>query len=213
MKLKVIEGALREAPNCDATGMDRRAFGEFVSQRGELASYAFGWITGIEPRVGSLTIGIGAGNPGGGTFHTKVFAHDDGLAYGLTDEVFEQVPEGGPHLTADEARAHDTLPFIWAVVDQVMARDRRAWWMAHWVLGTTCFQTPQVHAGREPILLVTHDADDGAWQLIGATDAGETATITHLYHAVDADPTLLDVLDLEAGQRATRRRAGAAWRR
>ncbi|GIF76110.1 hypothetical protein [Asanoa siamensis] len=207
--MKIIEGDLREAPNCDASGVDRRAFGEFVSPRGELASYAFGWIAGIEPRVGSMTVGIGAGNPGGGTFHARVFVHDGEHAFGLVDEPFERVPEGGPHLTADQARAHEDLPFVWAVVDQVMDRDRRARWMRHWLLGTTCAQTPATRDRREPVLSVTHA--DGAWQLGGTSDAAGTATISHLSHAIDADPTLLDVLDLEPGEQATRLRVGGLW--
>jgi hypothetical protein len=35
---------------------------------------------GVQPQVARLSIGIGAGNPGGGTFHA-VFAHEDGLAF------------------------------------------------------------------------------------------------------------------------------------
>jgi len=88
-------------PTAEVTGMDRRAFGEFVGPRGELASYAFGWTTGSEPRVAALSIGIGAGNPGGGTFHAVMFEHNDGHATALTDEPFAHVPQGGSDLTAD----------------------------------------------------------------------------------------------------------------
>jgi hypothetical protein len=56
-------------PTTEVMGMDRRAFGEFVGPRGELASYAFGWNTGSQPHVARLSIGIGVGKPGGGTFH------------------------------------------------------------------------------------------------------------------------------------------------
>ncbi|MDG4826057.1 hypothetical protein O7635_29770 [Asanoa sp. WMMD1127] len=212
MKIQVVEGRLLEGPDAAATGMDRRAFGEFVGPQGELASYAFGWTTGADPHAGWLTVGIGAGNPGGGTFHARVFDNGGQIAYALTDEPFESVPEGGPDLTADEARAHEDLPFIWFVVDRVMERDRRAWWMRHWVLGTNCIQTLEVFERREPVLLVTHDADDELWQLIGTTDAAaSTGKIGHLYHALDADPTLLDVLDLTPGETATRTHVGAQW--
>ncbi len=54
---EVAPGRLTEVPTADASGMERRAFGEFTSLRGELASYAFGWVTGAEPheaRVGHL---------------------------------------------------------------------------------------------------------------------------------------------------------------
>lgn len=211
--IEVNEGRLEESPTPGATGMQRRAYGEFVSQRGELASYAVGWSTDADPRVGFVTVGIGVGNPGGGTFHAEVLVQDDAFGYALVDEPFAEVPQGGPHLSAEEARAHDTLPFVWGVVDFVFQRDRRAWWLKHWLLGTPSLQTPEVFELAEPILLVQHDADDGTWQLIGASDATEDGKLVHLYHAIDADPTLLDVLDLQPGERAVRSKPGKRWKR
>jgi hypothetical protein len=211
--IQVLKGPFVEVPTAEVTGMDRRAFGEFVGPRGELASYAFGWTTGSEPHVAALSIGIGLGNPGGGTFHAVVFEHDDGHAFSLSDEPFEHVPQGGPDLTADQARAHEDLPFVWWVADHVMERDRRAWWMRHWLLGTRCIQTIEVFERREPVLLVANDADDGLWQLIGTTNAGSTGKIGHLHHAVDEDPTLVDVLDLPPGHSASRTRIGGPWTR
>ncbi len=213
MDVQVVEGRLVEVPTAGVTGMDRRAFGEFVGPRGELASYAFGWTTGSDPHAARMSIGIGAGNPGGATFHAVLFVHEDSHALSLVDEPFEQVPQGGPDLTAVQARAHQDLPFVWAVADLVMERDRRAWWMRHWLLGTNCIQTLEVFELHEPILLVGHDADDGIWQLIGTTDAGTTGKIGHLHHAVDEDPTLVDVLDLPPGHSASRTHIGGPWGR
>jgi hypothetical protein len=141
-----------------------------------------------------------------------MFEHDGDHAFSLTDEPFERVPEGGPDLTADQARAHVDLPFVWWVADRVMQTDRRAWWMRHWLLGTSSIQTGEVFDRREPVLLVTHDDDDGLWQLIGSTAADpKTGRIEHLHHAVDEDQTLLDVLDLPAGHHAERTHPGAPW--
>ncbi|MCY1137052.1 hypothetical protein OWR29_03515 [Actinoplanes sp. Pm04-4] len=212
MHIQVDEGALVEVPTADVTGMDRRAFGEFVGPQGELASYAFGWTTGADPHVARLSVGIGAGNPGGGTFHAVVFANEGGHAFSLVDEPFEHVPQGGPDLTANEARAHEDLPFVWWVTDHVMQLDRRAWWMRHWLLGTNCVQTSQVFERHEPVLSISHDAHDGLWQLTGASD-GDTATakLGHLHHAVDEDPSLIDVLDLPPGRTAERAAAGKPW--
>jgi hypothetical protein len=212
VEIQVLEGALVERPTPGVTGMDRRAFGEFVGPQGELASYAFGWTTGADPHVARLSIGIGAGNPGGGTFHAVVFEREGGRAFALTDEPFERVPQGGPDLTAVQARAHGDLPFIWWVTDLVMDRDRRAEWMRHWLLGTTCTQTHEVFERREPILSVSHDAGDGVWQLIGASGAdAATGKVGHLHHAIDEDPSLLGVLDLPAGRTAVRAGAGKPW--
>ncbi|MEC3918897.1 hypothetical protein [Nocardia sp. CDC160] len=213
MDVQVIPGKLIEVPTADVTGMDRRAFGEFIGPNGELASYAFGWTTGGDPHVGRFSVGIGVGNPGGATFHAVVFEHDDAHAFSLVDDPFEQVPQGGPDLTRDEARAHQDLPFIWWVVDNVMQNDPRAWWMRHWLLGTRCIQTPEVFEQQEPILLVSNDDDDDLWQLIGPTDAGSEGHIGHLYHAIDEDPTLMDVANLQPGEHATRESRGGPWTR
>ncbi len=213
MDVRVEEGRLVEFPSADFAAVERRAFGELTGANGELASYALGWAAGGERHVGRLTVGIGAGNPGGGTFHADVFLHEGRYAFGLVDEPFEDVPEGGPHLTAAQARAHEDLPFIWWVADQVMERDRRALWMRHWLLGTMAIQTRQVFEREEPILLVVNDDEDDLWQLIGLSDAGPDGAIGHLFHAVDEDRTLAEVLDLVPGQCAVRDAVGAPWTR
>ncbi|GAB7044542.1 MULTISPECIES: hypothetical protein [Catenuloplanes] len=210
MNLKVIEGRLTGTRV--GAGVERRAFGEFVGPRGELASYAFGWTTGSDPHVARLTVGIGAGNPGGASFHAIVFDDEGRYACSLVDAPFERVPEGGADLTASQAREHADLPFVWWVVDRVMERDRRAWWMTHWLLGTTSIQTGEVFARTEPILYVGHDADDGLWQLIGASDADPaTGKLGHLHHAVEHDLTLLDILDLAPGESVSRTAPYAPW--
>ncbi|MFC7545629.1 hypothetical protein [Plantactinospora sp. GCM10030261] len=86
-----------------------------------------------------------------------------------------------------------------------MEGDRRAWWMNHWLPGTTSVQTGEVFERTEPILYVSHDANDSFWQLIGASDANPaTGKLSHLHHAVEHDPMLLDVLDLQPGESAYR---------
>jgi len=211
--MSVEEGRLLEVPTPDASGMDRRAFGEFVGLQGELASYVFGWTTGADPHVAHMSIGIGVGNPGGGTFHAELFPNEDGHAFRLVDQPFEEVEQGGPDLTADQARAHEDLAFIWWVADHVMDRDRRAWWMRHWLLGTSAILTPEVFDLAEPVLLVSNDDDDELCQLIGVSDAGSDGRIAHLYHSVDEDPTLIEILDLAPGEQAVREAVGGAWTR
>lgn len=49
MEMTIEEGPLVEVPTPAATGMDRRALGEFVGIRGEIASYAIGWTTAADP--------------------------------------------------------------------------------------------------------------------------------------------------------------------
>jgi hypothetical protein len=113
-----------------------------------------------------------------------------------------------------QALAHEDLPFVWFVADEVIDRDWRAAWMAHWLLETTAHVTEPVSAGTAPVRHVVLDAD-GDWQLLCGTVAPDAAHahIAHLYHALDADPTLLDVLDLEPGWRADRTGPEAEWTR
>ena len=69
-----------------------KMFGEFVGPRGELASYAFGWTTGSEPHVAALSIGIGAGNPGGGNDCTSHRRQNSGQTRVLNRDADGSVP-------------------------------------------------------------------------------------------------------------------------
>ena len=72
----------------------------------------------------------------------------------------------------------------------------------------------QVLDRSEPILLVSHDADDHGWQFIGRTDANQAdGRVVHLKHIVDIDATVLEVADLKPGWQALRTSAGAEWKR
>jgi hypothetical protein len=209
----VEEGRLVESrcPTCGA--IERRAFGEFVSRRGELASYAFGWTSGHAEAVGKLTIGIGVGNPGGATFHMRTFLDGDGaVAFALVDEPFEDVPQGGPDITAEEARADVDLPFIWHVAREVLDNDGRGRWMVLSFLRVPVFATPPVAADEEPVRSVVRDGE-GEWALLCGTVPPETAATgaLTLTDAIDRDPTLREVLDLERSERADRDDVDAPW--
>lgn len=213
--MRIEEGRLVERPCPDCGNLERRAFGEAESNHGELASYAIGWTSGHEDLVGHITIGIGAGNPGGASFHADVRDGDESWGMGLVDEPFEDVPEGGPDLTRDEALAHEDLDFIWFVADNVMLLDRRAQWMKHYLCGTQAFATAPIVDGTAPVRHVVRDAD-ADWQLLcGTVDPNERGNgqILHLFHALDRDKSLIDVLDLEAGDTADRVDAEDRWQR
>lgn len=209
--MRIEEGRLLESvcSNCGRT--ERRAFGESESKRGELASYAIGWTSGHDDVVGHMTIGIGAGNPGGGSFHIEVWYRDDSIQMALVDRPFERVPEGGPDLTRDEALAHEDLQYVWFVADHVLAGDRRAAWLEHWLKGTTALAAQAVIAGTAPVLRVARD--DEGWELLDRRDA---ATVDlepfHLFHAVDRDSSLLEVLSLEPGEALERHHLTSSWR-
>jgi len=72
----------------------------------------------------------------------------------------------------------------------------------------------QVLDGSEPILLVSHDADDHAWQFIGTSDASVVdSKVVGLEEIVQLDPTVLEVADLEPGWQALRDFVGGPWTR
>jgi len=73
--------------------------------------------------------------------------------------------------------------------------------------------TAPVLAGS-PVLMVSHDADDGGWQfLCGTTTDPADGRIIHLQEIVAMDPTLNDVADLPLGWIAFRRSVGGEWKR
>jgi hypothetical protein len=70
----------------------------------------------------------------------------------------------------------------------------------------------QVLDGSEPILLVSHDADDHGWQFIGTSDASvKDGRVVCLEEIVKLDPTVLEVADLPPGWQAIREEVGGAW--
>jgi hypothetical protein len=78
---------------------------------------------------------------------------------------------------------------------------------------TASITTRQVLQGA-PILLVTHDADDGSWQfLCGTTDDPADARVVGLGDMYKRDPTLAALADLPEGWQASRASAALPWQR
>ena len=70
-----------------------------------------------------------------------------------------------------------------------------------------------VHDGK-PVLLVVHDADDGAWQFLPDRPVREAdALIVSLQGMVQRDPSLAELANLPRGWQARRQGPGAPWRR
>ncbi|MCX7058120.1 MAG: hypothetical protein WCH32_11370 [Pseudomonadota bacterium] len=74
--------------------------------------------------------------------------------------------------------------------------------------------TVPVLEGEAPILLVSHDADDGMWQVLcGTTNEPEDGRLTCLGCLLELDPTLAEIADLPRGWEAYREAVGAPWAR
>lgn len=74
------------------------------------------------------------------------------------------------------------------------------------------FTTSSVISGKEPILYVTHDDDDGAWQF----HSGEPLTdaqpkVASLSEIVKLDSSVKELADLPRGWEANRKSRGDKW--
>jgi hypothetical protein len=79
---------------------------------------------------------------------------------------------------------------------------------------TAALTTVRVLDGTHPVLLVTHDKDDGMWQLLcGTTDDPGDGRIVCLGCMLERDSTLAQIADLPLGWHAWRDAVGAEWRR
>lgn len=76
------------------------------------------------------------------------------------------------------------------------------------------FTTPQVMRQGMPVLLVTHDEEDGFWQFLhGEVTEEDQPMIVALAVVVNQDPTLKELADLPIGWQATRTHKAAPWHR
>jgi len=77
------------------------------------------------------------------------------------------------------------------------------------------FTSSQVVRLRRPILYVSHDVDDGAWQFLTGAERVSTgdAMIVALENMVDHDPSICELADLPCGWSAERDGIGSPWRR
>ena len=78
----------------------------------------------------------------------------------------------------------------------------------------TAVTTVHVLEGRLPVLLVTHDEDDGMWQVLcGTTNEPKDGRIVCLGCMYLRDSTLGEIADLPRGWRAWRASATSPWQR
>ena len=75
------------------------------------------------------------------------------------------------------------------------------------------FTTVAVMREEAPILRVSHDADDGAWQFFDAvsTNSSANAMLVALEEVVKLDPTVAELSDLPLGCSAHRSSPQAPW--
>jgi|SRR5919197_5665763 hypothetical protein len=75
------------------------------------------------------------------------------------------------------------------------------------------FTTTHVVRAGQPILYVSHDAADGAWQFHSADAFSEDdAMVVALAEIVELDPSIIGLAQLPLGWRATRTSRASAWK-
>jgi hypothetical protein len=77
---------------------------------------------------------------------------------------------------------------------------------------TGVYTTKRVMNGEEPIVYVSHDAEDGAWQFHGTSDSEiESASLVCFHHIADKDSSIKDLADLPRGWCAWREAVSDPW--
>jgi hypothetical protein len=77
------------------------------------------------------------------------------------------------------------------------------------------FTLRDIVEGKRPILLVTHDAEDGCWQFLDGRDnpSPADAFLICLKTAYKLDQSVGELADLPLGWRAWRQAPGEPWQR
>jgi hypothetical protein len=76
------------------------------------------------------------------------------------------------------------------------------------------FTTRQVIHEGVPVVYVSHDSDDGAWQFhCGVPTTPDDAMVVSLKNMLDKDPTLAALADLPLGWIAERTDPASEWKR
>jgi hypothetical protein len=90
--------------------------------------------------------------------------------------------------------------------------------MSEWLLddqeNIAAMTVRQIIQGSQPILLVSHDADDGTWQFLpGGPVRMADGVLVRLQTLLRLDPSISELADLPLGWTAERSAVGQPWRR
>lgn len=85
-------------------------------------------------------------------------------------------------------------------------------WMFNQPRNLSVISLRQIVDSDEPILHVTHDSEDGAWQFLGwETPKIEDAVTVCLEHIIDSDESINELYNLPPGWRAWREKKEDEW--
>lgn len=86
-------------------------------------------------------------------------------------------------------------------------------WLFNEPKNVAVFTTKSIANRILPILKVTHDEDDGAWQFLDgiSTNSYSNAVVLALYEIVELDSSIIELADLPLGWSATRSNKNVPW--
>lgn len=64
-----------------------------------------------------------------------------------------------------------------------------------------------------PILLVSHDSEDGTWQFLDGSETPDDLVVACMHHLIELDPSLNELTDLPLGWQAWRSSPSTEWLR
>jgi hypothetical protein len=173
-------------------------FGEPLTQGDpptELTAGAFA----IDPTLGRMSTPNGAV-----TFLTLVGINADELARMKargTAAVIDEIAVSNPHLVTEPRRPSAATSVEERPPDWPFDQDPNA----------LAITVRSIVAG-DPILFVSHDADDRGWQFLdGREPEAAEGRLIGMAHALRRDPTLRDIADLPPGWMAARTSAADPW--
>jgi hypothetical protein len=86
-------------------------------------------------------------------------------------------------------------------------------WLFNEPKNVAVFTTVSIANRILPILKVSHDEDDGAWQFLDgiSTNSYSNAVVLGLQEVIELDSSIIDLADLPLGWSATRADKNAPW--
>ena len=220
-----VEPGGEKLDECDCCGSRAHTvWGRVCDDERTTAAYYARWIEAHE-RVVDIAIGLRPSSEDDRiSIAAEMWTSDDDVLFSLTDEpLFDRPDELGRRMRRDEALASPLIDEFWHVADHVVAEDPRLIEAARWLEKPEMFNarnpeglvftSHQVMRRELPLLLVTHDSDDGAWQFLNGTETDDAANamLVHPEHVVEVDPSVAELTDLPEGWMAWRESASDSW--
>ena len=138
--------------------------------------------------------------------------------------VYPDLENRFPWEEAYDSRFRERQPLLfsgapWTMTEQKFLQahqkaDDATYWNFPVSRFTGVYTTSLINEGQEPVLYVSHDESDGAWQFHGASDSNQYGPVmVCFHHLTDRDASLHELADLPTGWCAWRDTPEEPWKR